>query len=154
MGFFRDFSSEKEHREWFLDECRKDWTKRTISYWLGDIAFTEDAIDDIAKLPGRKIISLGNHDELPTESYLRAFESVRGLIKYKSMWLSHAPIHRAELRRKCNLHGHTHYQNMWEVDGLEDQRYLNVCPENLIPLVGKPFISLVQVREYFKGVIL
>ena len=53
-----------------------------------------------------------------------------GLEKYKGAWLSHAPIHPAELRGKINIHGHVHYANVLDETGKLDNRYFNVSLEN------------------------
>lgn len=147
-GFFRDFECELDHREWLLRSLGAVLTKRTHLYCLGDMCFTEDALKDFGYLKGDKFLVRGNHDDLSTEMYLKTFKEVYGLFKYKKMWLSHTPVHDTELRGRPNIHGHVHYANV------NDKRYLNVCPENLMNLVGRPFITLDEVREYFKGVIL
>lgn len=46
------------------------------------------------------------------------------MVKYKNLWLTHAPIHPDELRGKKNVHGHCHGHI------LNDKRYINVCVEH------------------------
>ena len=127
-------------------QIKADWlkkvTKRDVVYVLGDACFSMETVSDFAELPGKKILIRGNHDLLDTQVYLKHFESVYGLLKYKEFWLSHAPIHPEELRGKINLHGHVHFNS------LNDPRYLNCCPENLWKLVNSSLISLDEVRKY------
>jgi calcineurin-like phosphoesterase family protein len=54
--------------------------------------------DIIDELNGRKILIRGNHDNFKIGEYLKHFEDVQGICKYKGFWVSHAPIHPAELR--------------------------------------------------------
>jgi len=115
---------------------------------LGDAAFSEEAIDWVGSLKGTKYLIRGNHDDMPTTSYLRVFKEVYGLFKYKGLWLSHAPIHPDELRGKPNCHGHVHYKSI-QLDGADDGRYLNCCVENLMRNMGRPLINLREVKNYF-----
>lgn len=100
--------------------------KRDIVWFLGDICFDLESLDLIKGLVGDKRLILGNHCTdrgVPIEQLVLAFDQVHGLVSYKDSWLSHAPIHPAELRGMYNLHGHVHHHS------LEDPRYFNVCPE-------------------------
>ena len=145
IGIFRNLPSEEENRR----RISKDWndlvTKRDIVYVLGDACFTMDTVEDFALLPGSKVLIRGNHDLLDTQVYLKYFKSVYGILKYKEFWLSHAPIHPLELRGKVNLHGHVHYAS------IPDKRYVNCCPENLVPTYGKSLVSLDQIRQTLKN---
>jgi len=88
------------------------WTdlvrKRDVVYVLGDAAFTQDGLESIGQLAGRKILVRGNHDLLPTESYLSVFAEVYGALAWKGLWLTHIPIHQQELYGRTNVHGHCH----------------------------------------------
>jgi calcineurin-like phosphoesterase family protein len=127
------------------DRIASDWLntikKRDIVYCLGDMCFNEESIEFFEKLPGTKILVRGNHDTCKASLYLRAFNDVMGIVKYKKMWLSHAPVHPDELRDRPNLHGHVHNAT------INDSRYLNCCPENLWPTVGRCLISIDQVKN-------
>lgn len=147
IGHFRTpcgVTSEGENRA----RIKRDWetrvTKRDIIYVLGDACFTMDTLEDFKSLPGTKVLIRGNHDLLDTQAYLKHFQSVYGLFKYKEFWLSHAPIHPDELRGKVNLHGHVHFSS------IKDKRYFNCCPENLWPNFGSSLISLDEIRNHLK----
>ena len=141
--FRREFESEEANREFIKSSWRDCVTKRDIVYVLGDACFSMDTVANFSELPGEKILVRGNHDLLDTQVYLKYFSGVYGILKYKEFWLSHAPIHPEELRGKINLHGHVHNAT------IKDNRYLNCCPENLVPLVGRPLISLYEIRKHY-----
>lgn len=140
---FRHFvESCEDNTAQFLAEARKKLHKRSITYFLGDAAFHWEALGEIEALPGRKILIKGNHDDkIPTKRQAAVFDEIHGLLKYKEFWLSHAPIHPAELRGKVNLHGHVHNATVtrW---GMRDKRYMNLCPD----VTGSYFVSLDEVR--------
>ena len=147
IGKFRDplnQHNEEDNRFRICDDWLKVVKKRDIVYVLGDACFTMDTVFQFDELPGLKHLVRGNHDLLDTQVYLKYFKSVYGLLKYKEFWLSHAPIHPAELRGKVNLHGHVHYAT------LDDKRYFNCCPENLWPKYGRALVSLEEIREELK----
>ncbi len=149
------WSTEEEHREWIIQECNKVISKRDDVYLLGDIAFSLDALRDVSCIKGaRKFLVRGNHDKLPAGSFLTYFKDIYGLWKYKGFWLSHAPIHPDELRGRVNLHGHVHYEDIrkpfnpvYDVVAEKDPRYFNCCVENLLRQVGRPIISLDEIRK-------
>jgi len=138
-------SSEHNERRIILDWTSKV-TKRDDVYILGDAAFTMESVELFHALPGRKFLVRGNHDELDTQVYLKYFNSVYGLKKYKEFWLSHAPIHPNELRGKVNLHGHVHYAS------INDDRYVNLSVENLWNMGYPSLISLDQVRKHLNAI--
>lgn len=147
-GFFRDFKDESEHREWLFDWVNDNVRKRDVLYLLGDIAFTEEALIEVGKLPGRKVLVKGNHCAVKSDLYSKVYDQVHGLTRYKHVWLSHAPIHPQELRGKFNFHGHTHYQNVLTETGEEDSRYMNCCVDNLMKVFNKPCVLFQDIVEY------
>lgn len=155
-NFRKEMTSEQNNRYIIKSHWDSIVSKRDLVWVLGDAAFTEEAIDWIGTLSGHKRLVRGNHDDLPIQSYLRVFEEVYGLVKYKGLWLSHPPIHPDELRGKPNLHGHTHYFNMktdivnedHSLTSVDDTRYLNCCVENLMKHLGRPLINLREVKHY------
>jgi calcineurin-like phosphoesterase family protein len=159
---FRSFVDTVERNtELFFAQLDKIDHKRVIVYFLGDLimgrrstAETTAMLKRIDSYRCRKILILGNHDDLPTEEYLSVFERVASMVKYKEFWLTHAPVHPYELRGKKNIHGHTHSYSMPSgVPGKEDEldpRYFNACPDAEYHL-GKYFHSLEDVRAHFSA---
>ena len=119
--------------------------KRDVIYVLGDAAFNDEALLSIRDLPGRKVLISGNHDNLTSqEAQGEVFEKVYGFLRYKKMWLSHAPVHPSVIKdSRCyiNIHGHTHK------DEPEDERYFSVDPEVLWGKGIWPMITLDELRE-------
>ena len=145
IGKFRSplVTSEEENNIRILNDWNKYVTKRDVVFVLGDFCFDKELYDKL-ELPGEsKYLIRGNHDRFQTSTYLKFFNEVEGLFKYKGFWLSHAPIHPDELRGKPNLHGHVHYSSV------PDERYFNCCPENLWPKYGRCLVSLDEVRKHF-----
>lgn len=149
-GFFRDFTDEATHREWLKQYWCSVVTKRCKVFLLGDICFTQEALDDFKTWPGTKVLIAGNHD-LDNVSMKEIVESgvyseIHSLLRYKEFWLSHAPIHESELRGKKNCHGHTHY---YKVD---DWRYYNCCVEygilHRLEDIRSEFEKRKQQKEY------
>ena len=139
---FRKFVSSEEHnRLSIVNDWNKLVHKKDVVYVLGDAAFTMETVDTFASLPGRKVLIRGNHDLLDTQVYLKYFDGVYGLLKYKEFWLSHAPIHPNELRCRVNLHGHVHYES------IPSKWYFNCCVENVKEVTGMSLISLDQIRK-------
>lgn len=127
--------------------------KSDVVYVMGDAAFTDDDLVALGNLRGRKILIKGNHDDMTsTALQTSVFEEIHGIIKYKAMWLSHAPIHPTELRGcKISVHGHVHMKTVtkgmwfWKRD---DPRYFNTCVDVVYPRTGSIFTSLDQLRGH------
>lgn len=143
IGKFRNNVADTQaNTDWIVRWWKENIKKRDTVILLGDTAFTEDAIDVLATLPGNKVQMGGNHDDLPYQSYARAFNKIRGCQKYRKLgWLSHFPLHPDELRGQFSIHGHVHYET------INDWRYINICCDNLFESTGKPFISLDALRK-------
>jgi calcineurin-like phosphoesterase family protein len=142
--------SEQANTDRIVDDWKLKVRPRDLVWVLGDAAFTEEAIDIIAALPGTKNLVRGNHDDLPLASYLRAFSEVYGIVKKYGYWLTHAPIHPDELRGKINVHGHVHYATIKTDEGYTDCRYFNACVENATYQFKTPLFSLNQLREHIE----
>lgn len=127
-------TSEKHNQELLCDNYASVIKKKDIVYFLGDICFTLDSVNVLKKLPGIKKLVRGNHDDLPVNTYLCAFEEVFGILKYKGFWLSHAPIHPNELRGRVNLHGHVHYAT------IPDPNYINLCVDRMVAVKYPNFV--------------
>jgi calcineurin-like phosphoesterase family protein len=157
--FRSEFASELDHREALVDKWNRRITKRDLVFVMGDAAFTQEGLNDVGLLNGRKILVRGNHDLLPTEAYLEYFEEVYGLLKYKGLWLSHAPIHGSELWGRSNVHGHCHRGGPMEVQpetmGPHGQTlgmatWFNTCAEHLpdpyVPIAHQEMLALIRER--------
>jgi len=120
------FESEEHHFDVVKENYHKVVGKRDKVFFLGDIAFTQERLEDIGKWAGYcKVLIAGNHctDSVPIKEVVKNYDEVYSLKKYKEFWLSHFPLHPDELRGKYNVHGHGHFHK------IDDQRYLNVCLE-------------------------
>ena len=134
---FRNVFINAKHNDlYFMYLLRSICTKRDTMFFLGDICFTEDSLNYLKDLPGNKILVMGNHDaqHFSTKLLFDVFDDVQSLIKYKEMWLSHAPIHKDELRGKKNVHGHVHQQSVQDSDYLNvsvDSTFMKLAPRTL-----------------------
>lgn len=138
-GKYREGESLDDHHDWLLKQWNSVVRPNDLVYVLGDVCFGKEHLYMLHRLHGYKNLVRGNHDQLSTSTYLEYFNHVYGLFKWERFWLSHAPIHPAELRGKMNMHGHVHQHS------IPDPNYLNVCVENLR---GIP-ISATRLREIF-----
>lgn len=133
------FSSAEEHDDFVFEAIMTTGSKRDTLWMLGDLFFTTESLklfDAINSKFNCVNIIFGNHD---TDNSVRkrnaryiasSCNKFGSIFKYKGFWLSHAPIHTDELRGCRNIHGHTHNHL------IDDNRYINVCVENLRG--GKP----------------
>lgn len=138
------------------NQCIESWektiNKKDTVFVMGDAAFDTPSLELMGKLPGKKILLKGNHDDyLTTRQQVDVFDEIHGILKYKGMWLTHCPIHPAEIRNSSiNVHAHVHIQTVmkgvWRFKK-PDPRYLNVCADVIVPEYGSWFISLDQVRD-------
>lgn len=135
--FRKQFSSSEEHDEILIDNILRAVNKRDTLWLLGDCFFTVESF--YATLPQLSAKAayvnwiLGNHDTQSTfqQDLLAAalregmVQRMGSLFSTKGFWLSHHPIHPAELRGRVNIHGHVHSAT------IRDKNYINVCCENI-----------------------
>jgi len=136
----RSGSNYIENMNNIITNWNKIITKRDLVWVLGDVAFNKEGYDALAQLNGRKKLVRGNHDNhFSTEEWLKYFESVESMVRYKDCWLTHCPIHPDELRGRINIHGHVH------TNTIPDQRYINVCCEaiNETPILFTDLMELI-----------
>jgi len=128
---FRDkFTSDDNHDRMIWQNARDMLTARDILICLGDMSFTDEGLDMIHALPGRKILVRGNHDTRSMDMYNKVFEAIHGAYRYKGCFLTHIPIHPMELYRGYNIHGHCHRGGPSNLQiGEEWQAYYNVILE-------------------------
>ena len=136
---FRPFETIEEHDEALVDNWNKTVTKRDVIYHLGDVCWGK-TLDIIGRLNGMKKLVRGNHDNFPSEMYLKYFTGIYGSVSLKGNLLTHIPIHPSEFYRwKHNIHGHLHSNVMTKrFLGFKrvDPRYICVSVEhtNLRPI--------------------
>jgi len=138
MATRRGFSTVEEHDEHVIAKWNSVVHKRDVTYILGDITMEKSAPYPLLdRLNGIKHIVLGNHDRRQdTKKLFEYAESVAGMIQYKGIMLTHAPIHPMELeyRFNKNIHGHIHDKVVMKMlDGWEipDERYFCVSCEQV-----------------------
>lgn len=128
MALKRGFSSAEEQDQTIIDKWNSVVKKNDIVWILGDISMNSRYYHLLDQLKGNKKVVLGNHD-LPkyTPSLMKHVNSVCGCYAYKSLLLTHVPVHLSEInyRFKKNVHGHTHDKVIL------DPRYVNVCCEKV-----------------------
>jgi calcineurin-like phosphoesterase family protein len=138
MATRRGFSSIEEHDEHIIAKWNSVVNKRDVTYILGDVTMEKSSPYPLLdRLNGIKHIVLGNHDRRQdTKKLFEYAESVAGMIQYKGIMLTHAPIHPMELeyRFNKNIHGHIHDKVVMKMlDGWEipDERYFCVSCEQV-----------------------
>lgn len=136
--------SSEQHDAWIVEQWNKTVTKRDTVFLHGDVVVYPRGLESLAKLNGNKVLIMGNHDAerhgLKLADYLPYFSKICALVARKGYWLSHAPIHPAELRGKPNIHGHVHEHS------LPDPRYINVSIEGCWRRTGSIFTSAPQLE--------
>jgi calcineurin-like phosphoesterase family protein len=138
MATRRGFSTIEEHDEHIIAKWNSVVNKRDVTYILGDVTMEKSSPYPLLdRLNGIKHIVLGNHDRRQdTKKLFDYAESVAGMIQYKGIMLTHAPIHPMELeyRFNKNIHGHIHDKVVMKMlDGWEipDERYFCVSCEQV-----------------------
>jgi calcineurin-like phosphoesterase family protein len=139
---WRPFDSSEEHDAHLIRQWNEIIKPKDVVWILGDVAFRTNlqyVKDMLRSVRGQKRVVLGNHDD-PEMLREAGLKYQFGMVKKYGFWLTHAPIHPAELRGSPNIHGHVHSAT------IPDDRYLNVSAEN----INYTPISLEVVREIFK----
>jgi calcineurin-like phosphoesterase family protein len=138
MATRRGFSTVEEHDEHVIAKWNSVVHKRDVTYILGDVTMEKSSPYPLLdRLNGIKHIVLGNHDRRQdTKKLFDYAESIAGMIQYKGIMLTHAPIHPMELeyRFNKNIHGHIHDKVVMKMlDGWEipDERYFCVSCEQV-----------------------
>lgn len=126
----RGFETVEAFQEYYGDTWCKHVTPRTIIYCVGDMALYHEGLIFLKKLPGRKILIGGNHDnerQNNTRDLLEVYDEIYGCFKHPKspIFMAHVPSHPAQLRGRLMVHGHTHREV------IQDERYINVCFDQL-----------------------
>lgn len=143
----RPFSSIEEHDETIINNHNKIVSDADRVYFMGDVAINRKYLPLIARMNGRKILLVGNHDIFKVSDYIPYFEDIKSYRIYPNLKLiiSHIPVHTSQLdhRFKFNVHGHTH-SNL-----IDDLRYINLCMEhtNFSPVSLDDLISKIEERS-------
>lgn len=153
-GPLRGGTTPEEHDRWIVEQWNSVVKKSDLVYLLGDVAMNKESLHLVKRLKGQKVLIRGNHDIEPAKIYLEYFTNVHGLYSHKgTFWLSHAPIHPAELRGRINIHGHVHQKSIL-LDNQPDLRYINACvemtygiPQDLDALLEKHRVAVWQARN-------
>lgn len=134
----------EEHDGWLQARWAATVRERDLVYVLGDVAFTKDALLSMRGWSGTKVLVMGNHDKYDINLYQQVFNKIlpSPWPYHNSYWLSHCPIHPAELRGRKNIHGHVH------MNEIPDERYISVCVE---AVAGIP-TSIEQLNKRVVGV--
>ena len=113
----RPFSNVDEMNQTMLDNWANTVKPQDTVIHLGDVLFGENKVDwleaNFAKLPGKKHLILGNHDN--PKFLAPFFKSIKLWTELPGMVLSHAPMHEQTLNEShrfkdgiLNVHGHIH----------------------------------------------
>lgn len=129
-NFRTNFESDNVHDATIFENARKVLTKRDVTFFVGDISFTDEGLEMVHALEGRKILVRGNHDTQSMEMYNKVFDEIHGAYRYKGAFVTHIPIHPSELYRGFNIHGHCHRGGPREhMIGDDWKSYFNVIGE-------------------------
>lgn len=110
----RPFDNIESMKLEFLAEWRAKITDEDTVFLLGDISFSNKAIDDMVDLPGNKILIKGNHDPSKFSSNRDLWNEALPYLEIKNesykLVLMHFPIEAWNGMEygAIHLHGHTH----------------------------------------------
>lgn len=126
----RGFDTVEAFQEYYADKWCTTVSKNSIVYCVGDMALFNSGLLFLKKLPGKKILVMGNHDterENNTRDLLEVFDELCGFHKHKKspLYIAHCPSHPSQLRGRLMVHGHLHQ------DVIQDERFINVSWEQL-----------------------
>lgn len=126
----RGFETVEKFQEYYADTWCSKVGKNTLVYCVGDMALYHSGLVFMKKLPGRKILVMGNHDperENNTRDLIEVYDELYGVWKHKGspLYIAHVPSHPSQLRGRLMVHGHLHG------DVIQDERYINVSWEQL-----------------------
>jgi len=136
--------------EWLVDSWNSVVKKgRDIVWILGDVAWSNMALKNMARLTGQKRLILGNHDsqKMHVKEFLRYFTEIHGVIRKYGFVMSHTPMHPNELEYrnwKVNVHGHVHHiEKQKKMEEENPGKYINVN----VDIIGPKPIHLDQLRS-------
>lgn len=121
------FQNIEDHNEYIIKQYNSCVGKDDLVYILGDVGFTprQELSKLIKRLNGRKILIVGNHDQLSDGEYLQMgfIQVLRHPFYYNDhIILSHYPVKEAYNNKWVyNIHGHLHGN-----DQMPFSNYINV----------------------------
>lgn len=120
-------TTKEGHDEWLIDRWNRQVNKEDTVFHLGDFSFTweqEEMLTLMARLNGRKVMILGNHDDERTVRKLMQFRETgvvavkhymrhsihESSVQKRKIELFHFPIAswRDQSHGSWHLHGHSH----------------------------------------------
>lgn len=155
-----EFQTMEEHDDYMIDKIL-ELKKRDVLYVVGDFLFDgphyDDYIERLSKKKCRIKLIMGNHDskKLYKEDI---FEMQLSLFCYKSIWISHVPIHPDEIRGRLGcIHGHLHKEVVQKSKItfygtrklVSDPRYFNVNID--APGNDYNFVDFDKIKKHFDG---
>ena len=135
------FNSVEEHDKYVIDRYNSVVGKDDLVYILGDVGFrpTNVLATLVRQLNGRKILIVGNHDQLNDTEYknMGFIEVIRHPVYYNNnIILSHIPCLEAyDNPYVINVHGHLH-NNALDLDNFFN---VNVEMNDFLPINIKVF---------------
>lgn len=122
----RPFRNVEEMNEALISNWNGVVRKNDTVFHLGDVLFGRNNFHLLYRLNGLLKLVSGNHDQYPTEEYLKHFSKVHGSYRFDGNLLTHIPVHESQFYRfSYNIHGHLHSKS------LDDKRYINVSCERI-----------------------
>lgn len=156
------FATIEEHNDFIIERCNKRMKASDLCYVLGDVGFGdyEDLVPFVKRIKCRKILVMGNHDQLSVADYLRMgfLEVHRGPVYYDEnggigapagrIILSHEPVREAlDNPYVINVHGHLHNSQL----SLPNFFNVNVARTDYSPVdlhtFSKKAVSLTKARH-------
>lgn len=114
----------EDFNEVIIDNWNKMVGEKDVVVHLGDVIFgmerSQNLIDIMSRLKGKKVLARGNHDENDWDWYMeRGFDFVCDYYVYKNIAFSHAPLTPLPKQTllnngqdvQYNIHGHFHRGN-------------------------------------------
>jgi calcineurin-like phosphoesterase family protein len=125
-----------DHDDEIIKRCNAIVQPHDILYVLGDLGNNWRRLNDINCT---KRVVLGNHDHESMKVYLSQLDdaTIMPMHKFQYCWITHCPIHPAELYGKKNIHGHVHTHSV------RDENYVNVSVDMT---AGYP-INIKQIKR-------
>jgi calcineurin-like phosphoesterase family protein len=132
MTPLRSFKDVDHMNEYMVTQHNRVVKASDRVYFVGDIAMSKKSLPILNRMMGKKVLIRGNHDTENASEYLKYFEDVRSVHQFEGLLIGHIPVHPSCLYRwKVNVHGHLHANRVLHENGSIDDRYYNVCMEQL-----------------------